>query len=364
MATAGQHAQPQANGNGNGQGPAPGATVTPIPSKPPTPMQVFRGLLDKMHGQIEAALPTHVDASRFFRVVITTVQKTPELVTECTRLSLFGCLMQCAQLGLEPDGLLGHAYLVPFNNKGKDGKWHKEVQLIIGYKGLAKLARQSGEVADIVSRVVYEKDYFEYEYGIDERLKHRPYMPQNVDDEKDNGGPAVFVYSIFRLKGGGNHFEVMSTQQVERIRQKSKSPDSPAWLDNWDEMAKAKVVRRCAKLSPASVEDKVGRAIALDERADAGLPQDVGDNGGLLIEDGDRPAGQIAPEPQADPSTLTQRKEIIRAAGDAKVAMTVVAGWYERASVEELTRFEAEQAIARLAKLISDAKAKSGEAIR
>lgn len=350
--------------NGNGQKAATGTVIPPKDDKalaPKTPMDVFRGLLDKMKIQIEAGLPTHVDAARFFRVVCTTVQQNPDLLN-CTRESLLGRLMQCAQLGLEPDGLLGHAYLVPFKvsrkvkRAGQSEKWEErlECQLIIGYKGLIKLARQSGEVTGVDARVVYEKDYFVYEYGLDEKLVHRPYMTQDPEDEKDTPGPMVAVYAIFRLKDG-HHFEVMSVPQIERIRRASKSGGSPAWEDHYDEMAKKTVIRKTAKLSPASVEDKMGKAIALDERAEAGLPQDV-DGSGAFIEDGDKPAGQLPAEPQDERSTLKQRKDVLNLVGPAKVHPTDVSKWFSKSAIDELTRQEADEAIARLTKLISEEK--------
>ena len=360
MATAGQHAQPTANGNG--QAPVNGTVIPPRDAKalaPKTPMDVFRGLLDKMKVQIEAGLPTHVDAARFFRVVCTTVQQNPKLL-DCTRESLLGRLMQCAQLGLEPDGLLGHAHLVPFNNKGKDGKWRLEVQLIIGYKGLIKLARQSGEVTGVDARVVYEKDYFDYEYGINERLVHRPYMTQDAEDENDTPGPVKAVYAIFRVKEGNPHFEVMSVQQIEKIRKKAMKGDreSPAWVEFWDWMAKKTVIRQTAKLSPASVEDKMARAIALDERAEAGLSQDVDGSGAFItIEDGDKPAGQLPPaEPTDERSTLAQRKTVLGLVGPAKVHPNDVTKWFSKSTIDDFTRAEADDAIARLNKLIAEEK--------
>ena len=76
------------------------------------------------------------------------MQRTPKLL-ECTRESLLACIVQCAQLGLEPDGLLGQAYLIPFYN-GRKNRY--ECQLIVGYKGLLKLARQSAEISSLGQR--------------------------------------------------------------------------------------------------------------------------------------------------------------------------------------------------------------------
>jgi recombination protein RecT len=241
-----------------------------LTKRPPTKIETFRDVLGKMKNQLAVALPKHLDVDRMLRIVFTTVQRTPTLL-DCTRDSLLGCIVQCAQLGLEPDGLLGHAYLIPFNNK-KVEPHRLECQLIIGYKGLLKLARQSGEIASVSARVVYSKDLFEYEYGLVEKLRHVPYEEKN---EKDDSGVRTYAYAIFRFKDGSHHFEVMTIGEIERIRNASPSGKSPAWRDHYDEMCKKTAIRRASKYSPASVEDRMARAIALDERADAGLPQEI-----------------------------------------------------------------------------------------
>ena len=238
------------------------------------PIDTFRKLLDMMRPQLSMALPKHVDIDRMVRICLTTVQRTPKLL-DCTRESLLSCIVQCAQLGLEPDGLLGHAYLIPFNNRRQiNGQWKSvlECTLIVGYKGLLKLARQSGEIASISARVVHKADKFEYSYGLVETLIHVP------SDEEDPG-PVTHAYAIFRLKDGSHHFDVMTAREIDRIRDKSKGyqaeKEKSPWTTSYDEMAKKTVLRRASKMSPASIEDKTARAIAMDERADEGLPQDL-----------------------------------------------------------------------------------------
>lgn len=246
-----------------------------------SPINTLRDLLDKMRPQLGMALPKHVDVDRMVRICLTTVQRNPKLL-DCTRDSLLGCIIQCAQLGLEPDGLLGHAYLIPFNVSRKiNGNWRKQLEctLIVGYKGLLKLARQSGEIASISARVVRQKDTFEYEYGLVEKLVHVP------TDEEDPG-QVTHAYAIFRMKDGSHHFDVMTAREINRIRDGSKGyqfdKDGSPWTSDYDEMAKKTVLRRASKMSQASVEDKTARAIALDERADTGIPQDL-DMGGLQL---------------------------------------------------------------------------------
>lgn len=229
----------------------------------------IRALLEKAKPQIALALPRHLSADRMLRIAMTSIRRTPKLLA-CNQQSLLGAIMQAAQLGLECDGVLGHAYLVPFKD---------EVQLIIGYKGLIDLARRSGQLSTIYARVVHAKDQFEYAYGLVERLEHIP--SREVDP-----GEIVAVYAVAHLKDGGRQFEVMTAAEVGKIRERSRAKDDGPWVTDPEEMHKKTSLRRLCKMLPASVE--LARAVALDERADLGLPQQLED----VIDVGDAPSGK------------------------------------------------------------------------
>src|SRR5262245_34215703 len=96
-------------------------------------------LLMKYKEQIAMALPKHLTPERMIRVALTAVSRSPQL-QKCTPATIAGCVVQASILGLEPDGVLGEAYLVPFwNKKAGGGKGSYECQLIPGYQGLLKL---------------------------------------------------------------------------------------------------------------------------------------------------------------------------------------------------------------------------------
>ncbi len=222
--------------------------------------QNVRDLLEKNKAQIAMALPRHMTADRMMRVAMTAVQRTPKLL-ECTPASLFGAIVQASQLGLEPDGALGHAYLIPYWNGTKKVF---EVQFMPGYKGLLDLARRSRQLSTIEARVVHSADAFQFSFGLVPVLKHTPITT-------GDSGEATHVYAIVHLKDGGAQFDVMSREDVEKIRARSKAKDSGPWVTDWDEMAKKTVLRRLCKLLPSSVE--LQRAVALDEAVEAGIPQ-------------------------------------------------------------------------------------------
>ncbi|MCY8022041.1 recombination protein RecT [Bacillus licheniformis] len=211
--------------------------------KPKTILDVMM----KHKESFEMALPKHLDADRLIRLAVTEFRKNP-MLKECTPESLLGAVMQAAQVGLEPDAL-GSAYLVPYYNKNKNVK---EVQLQIGYKGLIELVRRSGQVTSIVANEVYENDEFDFEYGINEKLYHKPTM------DADRGKLKCF-YAYARFKDGGHAFTVMSVEQINQIRDKfSKSQKNGKhfgpWADHYESMAKKTVIKQLVKYMPISVE--------------------------------------------------------------------------------------------------------------
>lgn len=223
----------------------------------------IRTLLENNKAALFSAVPKHLTADRMIRVACTELRKNPSLA-ECDQRSLIGAIVEASQLGLEIGGVLGQAYLVPYNVKvkgtnGAPDRWMKVVQLIPGYKGLIDIARRSGQISTIQVRVVHSKDEFDFEFGLEPRLRHKPSLDQDP-------GHAQYVYAIANLRDGGTQLEVMTVREVESVRSRSKSKDSGPWVTDWEEMAKKTALRRLCKLLPVSVE--MQRAVAIDEEDD------------------------------------------------------------------------------------------------
>ena len=220
------------------------------------------GLLSdpKIKAQMALALPKHMTADRLARIALTEMRKVPKLA-QCDQTSFLGAIMQCAQLGLEPGGALGHAYLLPFENRKKG---ITEVQFIVGYRGMIDLARRSGQIVSLNARTVHENDEFSYQYGLSEDLKHVPATGER--------GALIYVYAVAKLKDGGVQFEVMSRSDVDKVRAQSKAGNYGPWQTHYDEMAKKTVIRRLFKYLPVSIE--LATAVTMDEKADAGVDQD------------------------------------------------------------------------------------------
>lgn len=269
------------------------------------PKEQIAHLLKTKQSEIAKMLPKHLNAERLLKVAQIAATTTPALA-KCDVPSLVGAIGQCAQMGLEPNTVLGHAYLVPFNVKRKDAdgneKWVNSVQVIIGYKGLIDLARRSGQIISIAAHEVCQEDEFELVYGLDEKLNHTPAMGER--------GPVIGFYAIAKLKDGGHAFEFMSRYQVDEIMRSSQSKGKYGpWLDHHTEMGRKTVIRRLAKYLPLSIEFQT--AVALDSMAEGGKDQ------GLDSIDGDF---SIIPnddaerwEPSADEQEKIRQRELSEA---------------------------------------------------
>ena len=222
----------------------------------------MKDLIVSMEGQIAKALPSVITPERFTRMVLTAMSTNKDLQL-CTPNSFLGAMMQAAQLGVEPNTPLGQAYLIPYKNKGT-----LECQFQLGYKGMIDLAYRSGEVKDIQAHEVHENDTFEYELGLEPKLKHIPAM--------SNRGAVIMYYAIFHTKDGGYGFNVMSVDDVqEHAKKYSKSYGASfsPWKSNFDEMAKKTVLKRCLKYAPIKTE--FARSISADETIKTTIAADM-----------------------------------------------------------------------------------------
>jgi len=244
------------------------------PSKPPaeqsTAVAVIEPLKDRrakieaelvrLAPDIAATLPTGMSRERFQVVVLQALSRNPDLL-ECEASSVILSVLEAAQLGLEPTGSLSRAWLIPFNEKGQP---RPKAQLMIGVRGYEDLARRSGEIADVWSRVVYDGDDFEVVYGSEDRITHIPKL-DTIDPTK-----ITHVYAVAKFRDGRVRFEVMTKADVDRIRARARGSNFGPWITDYAEMARKTVVRRLIKTLPLTVE--AIQAVERDEEREFGQP--------------------------------------------------------------------------------------------
>lgn len=201
-------------------------------------------VIQQLQPEIARALPKHLDADRIARLALTLVRKDRNLAN-CSPESFAGSLLTAAALGLEP-GVNGEAYLVPY--KG-------ECTLIVGYQGYAKLFYQSPLAKHIDAQAVHENDEFDYAYGLEPYLVHKP--------AKGNRGDVTHYYAAATLNTGASAFVVLTKDEVKALRG-GKVGTSGQIKDPQHWMERKTALRQLVKLLPKSAAlDAASRA---DER--------------------------------------------------------------------------------------------------
>jgi recombination protein RecT len=214
----------------------------------PATRRGFLELLEVAKPQIAAILPVGVDVDRVIQIARSVWLSDPK-IQACDPGSFIRVVGQASQLGLELGGPKQEAYPVPF--KGV-------CTLIVGYRGLAELARRSGKVLDIDADVVRQGDAFRYGRNPLPFLEHIPAL--------SNRGEVTHIYAVAALPGGLFKYSVMEADEVDAIRKRSRMGDQGAWVSDWCEMGKKTPIRRLCKLLPMSVE--LANAIAHDNETD------------------------------------------------------------------------------------------------
>lgn len=160
-----------------------------------TGKETFQTMLERMKPEFAKVLPRAITPERLIRIALTEVRKNPTLGT-CDIQSVIGSIMIGAQLGLEP-GVMGQAYLVPFNSSYKDGnEWKKKMicTFIPGWQGYVDLVSRSGR-ASCWTGAVYEGDEFDAQMGSNPFVHHVP------DWNADEGRELLYTYAVGRQQG-------------------------------------------------------------------------------------------------------------------------------------------------------------------
>jgi recombination protein RecT len=222
--------------------------------------------------QIQKSLPRALglNPTRFLQQIFTSIQSNPTL-SACEPVSLVISCVKAAQAGIPIDGV--HGALVPFKDHGV-----LKAQFIPMYQGLMQAALRSGLVKSFrPPRAVYEGDEFDYEFGLNETLRHKP----AEDPENQNYGSLLYVYAIAQLKDSDEKaFVVIPKISIEATRMRSKAQgDQSPWNVHPVAMALKTAVRNLCKFLPKSADDMAFVAmLAEDEAFDAGIASNVRDD--------------------------------------------------------------------------------------
>jgi recombination protein RecT len=225
------------------------------------------------------------DEERFVGIALNLFLRKPDVLM-CEPISVIGALKTCAEYALYPDDLRGHCWIIP--------RWDRHIgrdraNFQLGYKGIVTLLRRA-EVAGkrvvhagkaVEAELVYKDDRFELEKGLNPRLVFEPNLEADDDEKRE----LRLAYAMINYREGPPDFGYLSARKLKEIedvyvqkpKDKSKERFTP-W--NQSTISRAWMQKKCAivqvsKLSPALDDDTVSSAIALDEKLDAGLNQDL-----------------------------------------------------------------------------------------
>lgn len=221
-------------------------------------MDKLKSYLFRHHDALRNIAPKALDPERMIRLALGAASKTPKLL-QCSPQSWLLALFDCAFYGLEPNPVLGHAYLIPYKNKGK-----LEVQFMAGYKGLVLLTTQTGYVTDVDASMVYENDRFEERKHDDPPFIH---VPPRLGEDR---GEVIGAYAYARLASGATKVRVLSVADIESYRARSKAKDSGPWVTDWNAMAMKTAFRRLTSYLPIQPGSKLGVALSQDEALERG----------------------------------------------------------------------------------------------
>lgn len=165
--------------------------------------------------------------------------------------ALQAAILNVAAIGISLNPATAHAYLVP--RAPKQGM-PAQICLDISYRGLIKLATDSGSIKWAKAELVYENDDFEWCGPCTEPV-------HKADPFSTDRGKVKGAYCIAKLPDDSVLVETMSLAEIHKIQNTSKAQSGP-WRTWWEEMAKKSVIKRASKTWPQTEnESRLARAI-------------------------------------------------------------------------------------------------------
>lgn len=199
-------------------------------------------LIESMRGEFLKALPANVTIDHFMRLALTELRTNPHLST-CTAESLLGALMVAARTGLEVGGPLGEFYLTPRRNKGE-----MTVVPIVGYRGLLKLARNTGKVGTIDAELVREGDHLAMGFDLAKGGKYVEWQPADYLESR----PVIGVLAHAEIIGAGIQYRYLPIDKVLERKQRGSAGDKGPWASDYDAMVRKTGLRHLSSVLPQS----------------------------------------------------------------------------------------------------------------
>lgn len=202
-----------------------------------------------------------ISVEEFYVTCVNAVKKNPKLL-QCDPKSLFGAILLSAECGLRPNTPEQHAFIIPYRGEAK---------FQVGYKGLIEMMYRNPRVKSIYAEAVFEKDEFDYGYGLVPFLNHKPFRGADR-------GSLVCVYAVCKLADADPIFTVVEKSELEKIKGFSQSAvgDNSQYspynngTDIHHFMEIKSAIKKLSKLIPKASVLEVSKAIDYDSRFEGG----------------------------------------------------------------------------------------------
>lgn len=221
-----------------------GVLETPLPASPPAPRERPSSPIPRppLWGETKTFAEADVlriaqacrktSLNALLEFASQTLAAEPSLA-QCTYESVIQTLIKAASLGIDLNPTLGEGILSP-RWHGPSGAHH--ATFMLGYRGMLRIALEAG-ARYIFAQVVRSKDHFEWTWGPEVQMAHRP----SAESER---GHIVWCYGVARLPGGELIGELLSAAEINAYRDRNQKWSSGPWKTDWAAMAKKTLVRR------------------------------------------------------------------------------------------------------------------------
>jgi recombination protein RecT len=176
-------------------------------------------------------------------------------IAQANQPSLKAAIMNVAAIGISLNPANAHAYLVPRDNA---------ICLDISYRGLVKLATDSGAIKWAKAVLVYDGDTFKWLGPTTLPIHEADVFKKDRIDAVNPLNNLLGGYCIAKLATGEYMVEIMTADEIIQVRNTSKAKNGP-WSGPWaGEMAKKTLVKRASKSWPqSSGRDRLDEAIQI-----------------------------------------------------------------------------------------------------
>lgn len=199
-----------------------------------------------------------------FATSVIQIASQNEMLANAEPTSIVNAAMTATTLNLPLNNALGQSYLVPFNEKQKDGTWKVKAQFILGYKGLKQLAIRSAQYRHIYAKAVYKG----------QKIEDESFLGYKFDWKAKESEEVIGYASYYQLLNGFESLLYMSNDEIMAHGKKFSQTFKKGfgkWVDDYEKMALKTVTKLHLNSGEAPLSIEMQTAI----RADQGIINDI-----------------------------------------------------------------------------------------